>query len=107
MRVGPLRHRVRIERKVEDGGGPYGEPVTTWEPVITVWAQISPQSARETDAAGQTLGQTTYEITMRYRELDYTHRLVHQGAIYDIREVRPPNVRNMLTLVCTTGTTDG
>ena len=106
MNIGALRHRVTIQSKSETEGR-YGSPATEWVDGPTVWAQISPQSGRETDAADQTLGETTYEITMRYREIDHSQRLMHRGTVYDIRDVRAPNARDMLVLVCTTGTTNG
>ena len=44
----------------------YGERVTTWTTVATVWAAIMPLGARELLAAGAIHGELTHRVQVRY-----------------------------------------
>ncbi len=44
----------------------YGERVTTWTDVSTVWASIMPLTARELLSAGSIHGELTHKVQVRY-----------------------------------------
>jgi SPP1 family predicted phage head-tail adaptor len=43
-----------------------GQPVETWSDVATIWAKVSPLSAREQFYAAQTQASRTHNVIMRY-----------------------------------------
>ena len=100
MKAGMLRHRITIQRKtvVRDSFG--GETVT-WADVATVWANIAAIGGREYFAAGQTLAESTFTVTMRYRsDVVPVWRLVHGVKTFDIQVVIPDAKNTMLTIGC-------
>jgi SPP1 family predicted phage head-tail adaptor len=67
MRIGKMRHLVRIEapNNISDGAG--GE-VTAWASLATVWAELLPQGGTKIDEADLiSIGQQRYKLHMRYR----------------------------------------
>lgn len=104
--AGRLRHRVTIEKRIEVNGQ-YGAPEVVWQAIKTVWASVRAQKGREIVEADQRLGETTYEVVIRQRDINNTYRLTWQNYIFDIREVRIDNVPGRLVLICTEGTTEG
>lgn len=67
MRIGKLRHRLRIERpsNVSDGAG--GE-VTIWSRLATVWAEIlATGGGKDLEGTVVAIGQQRYRIHVRYR----------------------------------------
>jgi len=103
MRAGRLRHRVSIEQ-FSATTDEVGDPVETWTPVDTVWANVLPISGREFFASKQVNAETTHRVFMRYRAaLTANHRLVFQGRVLDI-SAPPINIgeRNIeLEIHCT------
>lgn len=87
MRAGLLRHRVRIETRVQAQDA-YGQPVQDWAEVTTVWASVEPVSGREYWAAQQAQAEVTHRVVMRARELSPAMRLVHRGRVLEVVAVR-------------------
>ena len=68
MRIGQLRHIVRIEApdNVSDGAG--GE-VTDWAVLATVAAEVLPMGGGKTEEGDVvTIGQQRYKVRLRYRD---------------------------------------
>jgi SPP1 family predicted phage head-tail adaptor len=89
MQAGQLRKRILIQSP-PTGQNAYGEPLTTWADVATVWAEITPLSARELFAAQAVQSETSHKITVRYRA-EFANpktvagmRVVHSGRIFNI-----------------------
>lgn len=81
--AGLLRHRVRIEERVLSQDSNL-DPVTSWEPVATVWAAVEPLSAREFIAAQSQQSQVVARITIRHRDgLNAQMRILHRGKVYN------------------------
>lgn len=97
MRAGDLNKRARFEALVRtpDGGGGNDE---TWQPVATVWAQFSPERARERLQAGRLesafAGVLRIRSSTTTRQITQQHRVVLDGVIYDIKSVANPDQRN-------------
>jgi len=93
MRIGPLRHRVRIDQKSVTRDA-HGAEVVTWSEVDTVWAAVEPLAGLERYAndIDQRIAEATTRIRVRYRaDLDQTMRVVHTigtySHTYDIRAI--------------------
>lgn len=118
--AGRLRHRVRIDRRVESRDV-YGGVALTWAPLTgvaatsTVWAAIEPLSVREFITAAAQESQISARITIRARPgLDATLRLVHivngvDGPIYNPAGFLSDKDSGLeyVTAPCSEGTNDG
>lgn len=60
-----LKHRVTLQAPTGTRDG-YGERVTTWTDIATVWAAVEPLSVRDTLAAQQINSEITHRVTIRY-----------------------------------------
>ena len=105
MNVGALRHRVAIERRVEELDG-LGTPIDEWDQVATVWAAIEDRRSREFDEASQaTVNEITTNVRIRYREDLVPEMRVtetcHQGRVFNITGIRDMRGRSReLVLEC-------
>jgi len=66
MRAGRLRSRIVIERPVEGGQNPSGEPQITWQEVARGWAAKETPSSRALAAAAQRWGDLRMVVRMRF-----------------------------------------
>jgi SPP1 family predicted phage head-tail adaptor len=83
LAAGRLRHRVRIERRIDTQDSNL-DPVFTWEWVATIWAAVEPLSSREFFAAQAAQSQVVARITIRHRDgLNAQMRLLHRGKVYN------------------------
>lgn len=93
MRAGLLRHRVMLQRPVQDLD-PQGNPVTVWEDVGEVWAAVEPLRGREQIEAQQAFGEVTTRVRIRYRpDVRKSWRIVWEGRVLEVRS--PVDVRGM------------
>lgn len=84
MRAARLRHRVTIQQPVVAVNG-YGERITTWSTVATVWAAVEPLRGREFFDAEQVQAEISHRVIMRYRAgMESTMRLLHEGRVLHI-----------------------
>lgn len=103
MRIGPLRHRVTIQRNTPAQNS-FGEPVASWSALATIWANVLPSSGRENFIASgeQELATITHRVQMRYRnDLTPKMRIVWDGRNLDIESVQDPSgKREYLMVLC-------
>jgi SPP1 family predicted phage head-tail adaptor len=68
--AGKLRHRVTVQHLV--AGSPQqtasGQPDTSWQEFMTVWASIEPLNGRELFAAQEHHAEVTHRVRMRYHD---------------------------------------
>ncbi len=111
-----LRHRVDLQRlttPIDPTTGQQGE--RAWETVLEpgeelLPAEVVPMSGREYITAQQSMSGVNTRITIRRRPdvSAVNMRILHDGTPYDIRAVLPdPSLRHHVTLVCSSGLTDG
>ena len=102
MQAGTLRHRVAIQETLSLAQNSYGEPVTTWGTVATVWASVSPLSGRELAMAQQVRPDVTHKVVMRHRDnVTPKQRILHDSRALEIESVRNADERDrMLELMC-------
>lgn len=101
MRIGSLNRQVVLQRRTP-GTGPIGQPITTWEDVATVWANVRHASGLETIKADALTSVVKVSIRIRFREdVSAGMRVALAGVFYDIRAVLPDLVgRQYVDLVC-------
>jgi SPP1 family predicted phage head-tail adaptor len=106
---GKLRHRVQLQRSVQVQDPVTGDLSSSWVDVAKVWAAVEPLSAREFIASSAVQSAITTRITIRYREVDASMRIVHRERIYNIEGVLADKDSGLeyLTLPCSEGVNEG
>lgn len=100
MRAGRLRNRLTLKVPVEARNG-FGEVITTWSTVATVWGSAEPLQGREYQLAKQTQAETLFRFRVRYRaDVRPSWRVVWNGRSYDIADVQPDERRWEMHLMC-------
>ena len=102
MRIGELRHRIVLQKKVvtEDELKQQSE---TWTDVVTIWACVEPLSGKEYFAAKQTNAEVSVKFTLRsLNDVKPDMRVTFQDRSFEIQTVINPKERNRsLILMCT------
>jgi SPP1 family predicted phage head-tail adaptor len=82
---GELRHRITIQRPIEQQDPVTGELTTNWVAVATnIAAAIKPSSVREFVAAQAMQSQVTARIVIRYRAgLTAQMRILHGARVFN------------------------
>ena len=87
MEAGKLDRRIVIERYTE-AQDDFGQPIETYEPVDTVWAEVKPLRGQERFQAQQVSAEAETRFRIRWRnDIDEKMVLVHDGAVYDIKAI--------------------
>ena len=112
-----LRHRVRVERRVQTQDDETGAVDYRWETarladgvlLSAVPAEVLTGPGREMHAAGTKLAEATARINLRwFPGLLPTMRLVWDGRLYDIVSIETDRTaRQEYRLRCKDGVTDG
>lgn len=97
MKAGTLNKRARFESIVDTpdgaGGSSHG-----WAPYVTVWAQLSPERAREKIQQGRIADNQAGVLRVRSstatRLIDGKYRVVVDGVTYNIKSHANPDQRN-------------
>lgn len=108
MQAGQLRRRVTIQQRSATQDE-YGQPLTDWTDVATVYAAVEPLNGRELLAAQAVNSEVSHNVTIRYRAgVTPAMRLNYGGRLFNIHAVLDENERHrMLTLQCSEGMNDG
>jgi SPP1 family predicted phage head-tail adaptor len=87
MQAGKLRHRITIQEPVTARNN-YGEAITTWTAVATVWASVEPLSGREFFAAEHVQSEVTHRVRMRWQSgITPDMRVLFEGRVLKIEAV--------------------
>jgi SPP1 family predicted phage head-tail adaptor len=87
MQAGKLRHRITIQEPVTARNG-YGEAITTWTAVATVWASVEPLSGREFFAAEHVQSEVTHRVRMRWQSgITPDMRVLFGGRVLKVEAV--------------------
>lgn len=106
MQAGKLKHRITLQRPAA-GQDAYGQPLTGWTDVATVWASITDMTGREYIAAAAVQASVQTRITIRYRaDIVAAMRVLHGTDVYNIAAVLEWG-RDALNLMCEKGVGDG
>ena len=100
MKAGSLRHVITLQEPVETQND-YGEPVTSWQDVLSCRASIEPLSAREFFASQQTKADVTHKVRLRYLPVVPTMRLLFGTRVFNISSALNREERGIeLELLC-------
>lgn len=106
MRAGQLNKRVTLQTPAA-GQDEFGQPLTGWTDVATVWASITDMTGREYIAAAAVQTSVQTRITIRYRAgIVAAMRVLHGADVYNIAAVLEWG-RDALNLMCEKGVGDG
>lgn len=86
INAGELCHRVVIQQNVNTERDDYGhEQPANWQVFLTLWAKVSPLSAKDLIAAQAAQSQVIARLKIRYRtDIDTTMRVIFRGETYSI-----------------------
>ena len=105
MRAGQLRHLVTIQTLTETNNE--GNVTKSWTNDGTAYAAIEPMSGDEKQQYQYVDGETYYNITMRYQDINSTdNRIVFDGKIFHLKNVLNHLYKNVMT-TCDAITRDG
>lgn len=79
MRAGDLRRRVQIGRYVQEQDQ-YGDLVTAWQTVATVWAAIEALSGQLYFAAQQLATKSDYRVRIRWLDGLQPGMIIKEGS---------------------------
>lgn len=113
IRAGQLTRRITLQQQSQSLDS-YGQQITTWTDVATVWASIEPSVGRELMAAQAVSLEQPTTITLRWQplfgnpEAVAAMRAVYNGRLFNLHSVENEAERNtLLTLVASEGLNDG
>jgi SPP1 family predicted phage head-tail adaptor len=96
--AGDLNRRLVMEAPVETDDGAGGVTVT-YQTVTTLWAKVTPVSARGEVVAGRAGAAVTHRITLRARgDVTTRHRFQDGDAVYRIAALRQSADRCLLLI---------
>lgn len=106
MKAGTLNKRATFLSQVSVSDGAGGSTVS-WQEYVTVWAQLSPERAREKIQQGRIADAQAGVLRVRSstatRLIDGTYRVLVDGVVYNVRGAANPDQRNdMIELVVET-----
>jgi len=107
MNVGRLKHRIKLQEQQETQDPNTGAITKSWVDVASVWASVEGINGREFVAAAAEQAAVTWRITVRYRDILPTWRIVFDGRYFNIKAILPNNDQTQLTLMCETGANNG
>ena len=101
MRIGPLRHRVVLQRHFK-GRDDFGGLIENWKDAAYVWASIERTGGGESFQSAQP--QSVVSVKMYIRRMEgiqsQSWRVKHGDAMYNILAVLPDNRGEYLVLLC-------
>lgn len=101
-----LDHRITINRIQSSTSSVFNEPVDTFEPYITIWAERKDASAREAYRAQEVGAEITARFKVRYSDETATVTAkdtltLEGGSTYNITGVRETERNKWLEIDCT------
>jgi len=87
LQAGKMWTRVTIQQP-SPTANEVGEPVLTWSTFATVWADVQPLSARETERYAETVGFMSHKVRIRYLNgLTTAMRIVYRNRVLEIGQI--------------------
>lgn len=100
MQAAKLNQRIQILQRAA-GSDALGQPTTTWEVLVTVWADVRFVSGIETIKAGREVSTSRASVQVRFVSgLSVDMRASIGGVEYAIADVIPDRKRAYQTLIC-------
>ena len=107
MKAGDLRDRITIQRATNADDG-FGNTISGWGDLLTVWANIRETPGKEVVAAGRIEASRTATIRVRAssqsRGVTAADRIIARGQIWNIRSVAAVgDGRELIEFLCEAG----
>lgn len=97
--LGALRERLVLEAPVESGDGA-GGVTRSFADVATLWAEVTPLSAREAVTADRALARVTHRIRIRMRaDVTTRHRLRLGARIFRVLALRESDATRRFLMI--------
>lgn len=108
LRAGELDRRVTLQQR-SGSKDAFGQQLTTWSDMATVWANIRPTNGREILTAGAIAAEVSHIVTIRYRPgIAPSMRLLYGSQVFNIVAVVEPELAHVsLELYCGAGLNQG
>lgn len=91
--VGKLRHRVQLQRPAATSDGQGGQTIV-WTVVASIWAEVVPVRAWETNFSSAVQYRRTHTMTIRWNDsIDTTQRVVFGSQTFQVKGIRPKDNR--------------
>lgn len=105
--AGSLNTRIVVQRATTGDDG-YGNVITGWAYLLTVWANVRETPGKETVAAGRLEASRTATIRIRAssdaKAITPADRVLARGQIWNIRSIAAvDDGRSLLELLCEVG----
>jgi SPP1 family predicted phage head-tail adaptor len=101
LRAGDMWARVTIQQP-SPTANEVGEPVLTWSTFATVWADVQPLSARETDRYAEAVGFMSHKVRIRYLNgLTSAMRIVYRNRVLEIGQITEQDRLWHQEIICT------
>ncbi|WP_130470642.1 phage head closure protein [Candidatus Magnetaquicoccus inordinatus] len=94
MNAGELNFRATFQAR-RPGAGSFGDVVTIWKNIVTVWAALKIGRGQEKVVSGRVVSATTWEIVIRYNselanpKASSAFRILCDGRTFSIQAVIP------------------
>jgi len=99
--AGKMWTRVTIQQP-SPTANEVGEPVLTWSTFATVWADVQPLSARETERYAEAIGFMSHKVRIRYLNgLTSAMRIVYRNRVLEIGQITEQDRLWHQEIVCT------
>lgn len=99
MEIGKLDKRVTLQQPAA-GVDEIGQPLTSWDDVAELWADVRYQSGLSAIKAGADVSLSKVRIRLRHRAVNAGQRILHDGTVFAIQAVLPDARRAYVDLVC-------
>jgi SPP1 family predicted phage head-tail adaptor len=97
LNAGDLDRRITIRRFTVVGDDGFGNTISDWADVATVWAQVQQQSGREFFAQGAVQSDTLVVFRMRWLDgVTIQDRVRYKGTDHEVHEVKEVGRRDGL-----------
>lgn len=100
--AGSLNRRITIQSQ-STSQDKYGQPVQTWNDILSVWASIRPATGREVYASQGFVAQLSHVISLRYPDVTVltNMRVLYDSRVFLIHGISNPDEANVqLNLLC-------
>jgi SPP1 family predicted phage head-tail adaptor len=101
IRAGDMWARVTIQQP-SPTANEVGEPLLTWSTFATVWADVQPLSARETERYAEAVGFMSHKVRIRYLNgLTSAMRIVYRNRVLEIGQITEQDRLWHQDIICT------
>jgi len=98
-----MDRRITIQRYEVVGDDGFGNEITEWNDLATVWAEVKQESGREFFAAAAIQSERKVIFKLRWMDVTVIDRVSYDGTLHDIHEVRELGRTEGLELHTTAG----